>query len=304
MPIKEKDPWRDQYFEGVACPKDVIIPTDDGDCWLLYPAQRWIYNKLAICETQGLPHGPHGIDPTLFPVFSKPVYNLRGMGTGGQVFRSLAEYEAGQQPGHLWMPLLEGEHLSTDYALLRGEPVWWRHTIGHGLDGGAFDYWHILTERRPGLEAYCMAWLRKHLAGYTGFANLETIGGRIIEGHLRFSDQWPDLYGPGWVESLVALYAEQRWPFTADPREGYSVVLFAEHGEMPGPVNPGLLVELRADPAISSVQITFHADKTSDWHAMPPGGFRLAIVNTWDLAAGLRARQRLAVMFRVRALAE
>ena len=25
--------------------------------------------------------------------------------------------------------------------------------------------------------------------------NLETIGGRIIEVHLRFADQWPDLYG-------------------------------------------------------------------------------------------------------------
>jgi hypothetical protein len=198
----------------------VVIPTDDGDCWLLYPQQRWIYNKLAICETQGLPHGPHGIDPTLFPVFSKPVYNLRGMGTGGQVFRSLAEYEAGQEPGYLWMPLLEGEHLSTDFAMLRGEPVWWRHTIGHERAGGTFDYWHILAEQRPGLEAYCVEWLRKHLAGYTGFANLETIGGRIIEGHLRFSDQWPDLYGPEWVESLVALYAEQRWPFADAPREG------------------------------------------------------------------------------------
>lgn len=302
MPIKEKDPWRDQYFEGVACPADVIVPTDDGDAWLLYPEYRWIYNKLAICETQGLPHGPHGIDPTLFPVFSKPVYNLRGMGTGGQVFRSLAEYEAGQQPGHLWMPLLEGEHVSTDYALLRGEPVWWRHAIGHDLGGGTFDTWHLLAEPRPALEAYCIAWLRQHLQGYTGLANLETIGGRIIEGHLRFSDQWPDLYGPGWVESAVELYARQRWTFRAAPREGHSVVLFAAHGERPRPVQPALLAELRAEPEVSSVQITFHAEREPDWHAMPPGGFRLAIVNTWDLAAGRRARQRLAGMFGVTAL--
>ena len=37
----------------------------------------------------------------------------------------------------------------------------------------------------------------KHLAGYTGMLNLETIGGTIIEAHLRFADQWPDLYGAG-----------------------------------------------------------------------------------------------------------
>lgn len=30
MPIVEKDPWRQQYFEHVACPDDVVIPTDDG----------------------------------------------------------------------------------------------------------------------------------------------------------------------------------------------------------------------------------------------------------------------------------
>jgi hypothetical protein len=30
---------------------------------------------------------------------------------------------------------------------------------------------------------------------------------------------------------------------------------------------------------------------------MPPGGFRLAIVNCWDLAAGTQARERLALRF-------
>ena len=40
--------------------------------------------------------------------------------------------------------------------------------------------------------------------------NLETIGARIIEVHLRFADQWPDLYGgEPWVESLVRLYQDR-----------------------------------------------------------------------------------------------
>ncbi len=43
--------------------------------------------------------------------------------------------------------------------------------------------------------------------GYTGMMNFETIGGLIIEAHLRFADQWCDLYGEGWVEALVELYA-------------------------------------------------------------------------------------------------
>ena len=39
-------------------------------------------------------------------------------------------------------------------------------------------------------------------------------------------------------------------------------------------------------PGVSSVQITFHEDRAPEHHAMPPGGFRLAIVNAHSLAAG------------------
>jgi len=41
------------------------------------------------------------------------------------------------------------------------------------------------------------------------------------------------------------------------------------------------------------VQITFHEDRAPESHAMPPGGFRLAIVNGFDLQATLAARSRL-----------
>ena len=46
-------------------------------------------------------------------------------------------------------------------------------------------------------------------------------------------------------------------------------------------------------PAISSVQITFHEDKEPRQHAMPPGGFRLAVVNAWGLQAGRAGRELL-----------
>ena len=64
-----------------------------------------------------------------------------------------------------------------------------------------FDYWTVLAEARPEIESYCGDWLRARLRGYTGMVNFETIDARIIEVHLRFSDQWPDLYGAGWTEA-------------------------------------------------------------------------------------------------------
>ena len=49
-------------------------------------------------------------------------------------------------------------------------------------------------------------------------------------------------------------------------------------------------------PGVSSVQITFRED-ADRLEAMPPGGFRLAIVNCWDLEVGFAARERLRACF-------
>jgi hypothetical protein len=238
------------------------------------------------------------MEPHKFPVFSKPVYNMRGMGAESRVFRSAKDYLLHQKPGHYWMPLLAGEHVSSDVAVVDGEPCWWRHVIGLSIDDGMFDYWTVLAAAKPEIEAYCGDWLRRHLRGYTGMVNFETIGARIIEAHLRFSDQWPDLYGKDWIDAMVRLYAEGRWDFADDDRrDGYSVVLFGPHSQQYWHPNQELVDELLAHPAITSIQITFHEDKPARAHSMPPGGFRLAIINRWELAAGIHARERLALRF-------
>jgi hypothetical protein len=198
----------------------------------------------------------------------------------------------------MWMQLMDGEHVSTDVVVLGGEAQWWRHTVGTPIGDGVFDYWTVLADERPDLEAYCGDWLRRHLRGYSGAINMETIGGRIIEVHLRFADQWPDLYGADWLSSVVELYQHKRWRYPdTDRREGYSVVLFGAHG-VPYTLPPAELIrEICGRPHITSVQITFHADLPAEQHAMPPGGFRLAIVNGSDLNAGLQAREDLALAF-------
>ena len=298
MPICEADPWRLQYFEGIPCPDHVNIPTEDGDAWAWYPEFKWIYNKLTIAETQNLACGPHGLDPRTFPVFSKPIYNMRGMGAGTRIIRSLKEYKHVQRPGHMWMPLFEGDHVSTDVAVVNGEPRWWRHSTGRTLEGGMFDYWTVLAPPNSGVEAYCGQWLRQHMPGYTGMVNFETIGARIIEVHLRFADQWPDLYGPGWVAALIRLYAEGVWEFDDGARrEGYSVVLFGGHGIQYRHPQKEIVDELRKTQDVTSIQITFHEDRPPAAHSMPPGGFRLAIVNCLNLEVGLAVREKLALSF-------
>jgi hypothetical protein len=227
-------------------------------------------------------------------VFSKPIYNLKGMGVGSRVLASTADYADAYRPGHMWSTLLEGDHVSSDLAVVDGAPRWWRHARGLASGDGTFDHWKVQAEPLPEVEEWCGAWCRRHLAGYTGMVNLETIGGRIIEVHLRFADQWPDLYGEGWVEALVRLYSSGEWRFDDSRRRtGYSVVLFVPHGPRYRHPTADLQRTVAALPGVSSVQITFHEALAPGRHAMPPGGFRVAIVNCWDRAAGDSARRRL-----------
>jgi hypothetical protein len=292
MPIHEADPWRLQYFSRVQT--DADISTEDSDVWQWYPAHRWVYDKLAVALTQGLEAGPHGTPPPRFPIFSKPIFNLKGMGVGSRILTSQSDYEKHAAPGHFWMTLLSGRHVSSDLAMVDGEPHWWRHVTGKPAGEGTFDYWTIHAGPDAGIESRCGIWVRKYLPGYTGMVNLETIGGIIIEVHLRFADQWPDLYGAGWVKAVVELYERGVWDFAdADRCGGYSVVLFGPSGVRYRHPSPALVDDIKCRPGISSVQITFHEDWEPGLHAMPPGGFRLAVINSFDLGAALAARERL-----------
>ena len=292
MPILQTDPWRTQFFADVTCPDDVIIPTKDWEAWTLFPNHRWIYDKLAVALSQGLDAAPHGVIPPHFPVFSKPMMNLRSMGAGSLPIPDLETYRASLNPGHFWCTLLTGAHVSTDAAIVDGHAVWWRHATGATAPGGTFDHWHIHAEAMPAIEDWCGAWARTHLAGYTGMVNFETIGSRIIEAHLRFADQWPDLYGPGWVDALVHLYAKGEWTFDDSHRsDGYSVVLFGPHGPAYRHPSAEAVALARAIDGVSSVQISFHEDRDPAHHSMPPGGFRLAVINATCLAEGQSARE-------------
>ena len=296
MPICEADPWRLQYFAHVTTA--ALIPTEDSDAWQWYPAHRFVYDKLTVALSQRLDAGPHGTSPPHFPVFSKPIVNLKGMGVGSCMLTSQADYDAHYAPGHFWMTALDGRHVSSDIAVVDGEPRWWRHVTGASAGEGTFDHWTVHAEPDPGIESYCGEWVRNNLAGYTGMLNLETIGEKIIEAHLRFADQWPDLYGPGWVEAVVGLYENGTWNFCDDDRsEGYSVVLFGPHGRQYRHPPKALVDEVRRTPGVTSVQITFHEDRAPATHAMPPGGFRLAIVNGFDLNAAIAARERFRKYF-------
>ncbi len=295
MPIYESDAWRKQYFDAVTCPLDVHIPTDDIDAYRLNPRHRWVYYKLLVAQSQGLGCGAHDVAPRRYPVFSKPAINLKGMGVGSAILRNERERHEHCRPGHCWMTLLTGEHVSSDIAVVAGRTAWFRHTRGIPAPRGTFDYWIIQSAGKPALERFLGRWIRRNLSDYTGMLNIESIGGHIIETHLRFADQWPDLYGAGWLDSMVRLYQHGEWQFDdRDRQDGYSIVLFGPHDQLYSHPPAALLAKYRATPGILSLQITFAENVAPSAHSMPPGGFRLAVINTRDFRAGERLRSRMA----------
>jgi hypothetical protein len=220
------------------------------------------------------------------------------MGVDTRVMRTARVYARYQRAGHMWMTYLDGRQVSSDVAVVKGEARWWRHVTGKPGPGGTFDYWIVHAAADADIERRCGAWICRHLPAYTGMMNIETIAGTIIEAHLRMSDQWPDLYGPGWVDALVKLYAEGVWDFDdRNRRDGYSVVLFGRKGRRYRHPPAEAVAAILGRPGVSSLQVTFHEGLAPARHVMPPGGFRLAIVNCWDLAVGRKARDDLKPYF-------
>ncbi|MBN2701989.1 MAG: hypothetical protein ACPW60_13360 [Methylohalobius sp. ZOD2] len=292
MPILEPDPWRQPFFDHFPCPDDLAIPTKDPDAYRMNPLHSWAYNKLMIAERQHLICGPHDIEPSFYPLFSKPIYNLRSMGWNSGMIADRREYARRYNPGFMWVEILEGEHLSTDVAVEDGKALWFAHAIGYPERGGTFDYWEVLPGNREGIEADLQAFIPAHFPHYRGMMNFETIGGRIIEMHLRFADQWPDLYGEPFVPNLIELYRAGNWTMGPLRRRGFSVVLFGEHRNYRKP--PRAFLDPFIDhERVTSIQLPFYEEVPYQQHSMPPGGFRLAIVNGFSLEQCKRTRDAI-----------
>ena len=176
----------------------------DIEAYPHYPWARWVYNKLLLSQTLGYDCAPHGILPKTYPVFSKPIMNLEGMALGSKVWNSADDVE--YIAGHFWMPLFTGTHCSYDIQLKGGEVVYCKKAIAtHSDDHKRIQYWKIFNSDLS--EAQTL-W-NNLLPEFTGYVNFETIGGKIIEGHLRWSAEWYDWYDtpifysvPVWWKNL------------------------------------------------------------------------------------------------------
>lgn len=158
--------------------------TDDERAWQAYPEDRWVYNRLELAQSQGYPCGPAGTIPPGSPSswWMKPIINLDGMGLGSQPYRFPVP------PGYFWMPWFTGEHLSLDFEFTAG--VW---TCVLAVRARYSDHGRVAWWERVSTEHRVMPSALEQVDSEV--VNVETIGGNLIEAHLRRN---PDFYGRGW----------------------------------------------------------------------------------------------------------
>ncbi|KAJ5102241.1 hypothetical protein NUU61_004463 [Penicillium alfredii] len=277
---------------------ECIIPTTDGQAYDMFPEFRWVYNKLTIAELGSIACGPHNTCPPrhLYPIFSKPIYNLGGMGADARRIATSQDYWRSVTPGHMWSAYLQGEHYSTDIAVVQGRPVWLSHTRGAPGPEQTWDYWEINMPGSLSLQYAITNFVETHLATYTGMLNMETIDDKIIEVHLRLSPQWPDLYGNSFLSSLVSLYCTGEWlDACRDLQIGYSVVLFDEekYARLSTIVTDACLGEMGRRCGVCSITMRYDAEKPIESIMRPLGGYRIAWINGFDLDKCQRAREML-----------
>ncbi len=174
---------------------------DDCAAWQANPGWRHVYDRLLIAETTGVLSAPLGVPlPRPMAVIVKPITNLWGMGRGARSHDPNEDLP--YDPGYMWQEALTGRHVSVDLRLdpHLGRAVWQATSVGQPDPDrfGRFSMWELLGPDRLPETDTVERWALANLRHYAGPCNIELIGGRIIEVHLRLTQDWLEagVYGP------------------------------------------------------------------------------------------------------------
>ena len=148
------------------------------------PQWLWVYDKLIVARRQGVRAAPAGIPiPTSGEYIIRPITNIYMMGRGAQI-KWLEKGDTGSIPdGFFWSEILNGSHVSVDYHWGK------QHLTVQGFRNDPkridrFSRW-CKTELDMPLPA-----MLHDLKYYQEWINVEYIGNKVIEVHLRYNDDF------------------------------------------------------------------------------------------------------------------
>jgi len=286
----------EQYHE-VSNEDDVLIPTTDDVAWTHFVEQRWVYDKMRICASQDIPHGPIGTTPTEYPICVKPIYNLFGGSIKSHVCHNEEQYRKIIDPSLFWSPYHMGDHYSVDLIMCNGSVVERFVFCGEKLQHGAFDYWYLINDDLynhaiDDAVRIAWSWAQEQLWDYTGCVNIEIIGTSIIEVQLRMGDI--DRLGcASLMESIHNLYATNNWTWKQPanfPEHFYIAALF-------GQPNVNFSINYNIVDEICDKLTYWQIDNPKEYFANPYHGNRLAVFCGENWSEVVKARNLTIALF-------
>jgi len=182
------------------------------------PDHLWLYDKLILSSKLGYLCGPVGTPvPQPHYYIVRPCVNFIGLGMGASI-EYIEDSTDHLPPGYFWCEIFEGPHLSVDYqktsCKLVVEGIKSEDTLQR------WDKW-VKKDTKISIPDFlrfyslCYEWL-----------NVEMIGGKIIEVHLR---QNPDFQFDN--TEFIPVWEGQE----TTPPDGYSYVMHPDiHGRIGG----------------------------------------------------------------------
>jgi len=191
--------------------------TDDAGTWGSCPVSwLWIYDKVIVARQQKILAAPAGIPvPAEGWYVVRPITNIRMMGRGARKMYLRSGDEDLVPDGYFWSEVLTGPHLSVDYHWGKPELTvqGWRDDPER-LD--RFSRWTKLDQHVP------LPPMLHGLSQHQEWINVEYIGDRVIEVHLRYNDDFrnhdSDEIIPVWRdEPLCCIQRPEGWSWYHSP---------------------------------------------------------------------------------------
>lgn len=156
---------------------------DDRDVWgNVHPDDLWIYDKLIVARKAGYLAGPAGVPvPQAAHYIVRPITNIRMMSRGASI-QWLTPDEDSVPDGYFWCELFTGDHVSVDYHYGQQSTTVQGFRDSDRLD--RFSKWTRIDVKIPFPKILGELYLKYK------WINVEYVGGKIIEVHTRYNDDF------------------------------------------------------------------------------------------------------------------
>lgn len=183
----------------------VDIPLTDDQAWKMYPKYNWVYSTSRLLDMQNIEWSPYYRLPFSWAVNEFSMWNASSFEI--QEIDGLPINSPGSMAhGKIFMAPIEGEKLTTDIAILKGEIKWAAHHRTN--ENGSKE---VLTELRGDVELRISALVTLHFKKFAGVISVDTIGHDIIAARLHLTSELVNKYPEDWLTRVVRIYNRRPW---------------------------------------------------------------------------------------------